>query len=171
LNELISVIIPLYNKQNTIARCINSVCSQEYDNIEIIIVNDGSTDGSLSICREYEKKDKRVKIVNKNNEGVSKARNDALLKSNGKYIFFIDADDMIEKMTLSNLIEKTINNNNAGILVGTNFKEVNNKIKKCNYGNTILSKSNFIEGIIKGEKVGTIWNYLFNKELIGKKYI
>lgn len=77
-DTLLSVIVPVYNGQKYISRCIDSIISQTYKNLEIIIVNDGSNDNTLDICRTLQEKDSRIKIINKENAGVSKARNDAI---------------------------------------------------------------------------------------------
>lgn len=91
-----SLIIPVYNAAAYLHRCIESVLSQTISNFELILVNDGSTDSSLEICLEYEKKDKRIKVINKLNGGVSSARNFGISESRGSFICFIDSDDFLE---------------------------------------------------------------------------
>ena len=93
--ELVSIVVPVYNCENYIERCIKSLLEQTYKNIEIILINDGSKDRSLDICKKYSNIDKRIVIIDKKNEGVSKARNTGIKKSNGKFISFVDADDLI----------------------------------------------------------------------------
>lgn len=100
----ISVIIPVYNAEKYLRKCLNSILNQTYTKLEIILVNDGSKDSSLSICYEYKKKDDRIKIINNDNHGVSYSRNCGISISTGEYIMFIDADDYIE----NNFIEKLI---------------------------------------------------------------
>ena len=94
-NSIISVIIPVYNVEKYLSRCIESVLNQTYRNLEIIIVDDGSTDDSLNICRRYEKKDKRIKVIHQDNGGLSSARNKGLMNSTGEYISFVDSDDWL----------------------------------------------------------------------------
>ena len=99
----VSIIVPVYNAERFISACIDSIINQSYTNIELILVIDGSPDNSASICYKYEKKDKRVIVIEKENGGVSSARNVGILKATGDYISFVDADDeiaptMIEKM-------------------------------------------------------------------------
>jgi glycosyltransferase EpsJ len=91
-----SIIVPVYNCQDYISRCIESVLSQTYKNLELIIVNDGSIDNSLEIIKQYAKEDKRIIVINKKNEGVSKARNVALDKATGHFVCFLDADDYLD---------------------------------------------------------------------------
>lgn len=91
----ISVVIPVYNAEKTIARCLDSILSQSFQNIEVIAVSDGSTDGSLSILREYEKREPRVRLLEKENGGASSARNAGIRAAGGEYLFFVDADDFL----------------------------------------------------------------------------
>lgn len=95
-NKKISVIIPVFNSDKFLNKCLDSVLNQTYTNLEIIVVNDGSTDSSARICDEYASKDKRVKVIHKDNEGVSIARNTALDFATGDYISLIDSDDYID---------------------------------------------------------------------------
>lgn len=100
----ISIIIALYNGEKYIARCLKSILDCESQNIEIIIVNDGSTDNSLTICDSFAKRDSRIKIVTKVNEGVSAARNLGIQYAKGEYIWFVDADDWITKNAINYLL-------------------------------------------------------------------
>lgn len=93
--ELISVIIPIYNVKDYLVECIESVMEQTYKNIEILLIDDGSTDGSAELCDEFEKRDARIKVYHKENGGVSSARNYGLKKATGELIGFLDADDTI----------------------------------------------------------------------------
>lgn len=95
-NPLISVIIPIYNVEKYLHKCVDSVLAQTYKNLEIILVDDGSTDASGQICDEYAAKDSRIKVIHKPNGGVSSARNAGLKVASGEYIGFVDGDDYIE---------------------------------------------------------------------------
>lgn len=103
--DLISVIVPVYNVENYIKFCVDSLLNQTYKNIEIILVDDGSKDSSGSICDYYKKKDDRVVVFHKNNGGLSDARNYGMEKARGKYIAFIDSDDYIDLNYFEKLIE------------------------------------------------------------------
>lgn len=103
---LISVIIPLYNKQDSILKTLNSVLLQSYKNIEIIIIDDGSTDCSLDVVRNIN--DYRLRIISKNNGGVSSARNLGVKESKGKWILFLDADDYLHPMAIEKLLETAL---------------------------------------------------------------
>ena len=107
----VSVIIPVYNVENYLEDCLLSVILQTYKNIEIICVNDGSTDNSLSILEIFAQIDKRIKILNQKNGGVSKARNNGLLNHKGKYVLFLDSDDMLRNDSISKLVDIALKNN------------------------------------------------------------
>jgi glycosyltransferase involved in cell wall biosynthesis len=94
-NPLVSVIIPIYNAEKTLKRCVDSILNQQYTDFELILVNDGSKDRSLAICKEYVAYDSRVILISKENAGVSSARNEGLKKAKGTWITFVDSDDYI----------------------------------------------------------------------------
>ena len=130
MEELVSIVVPIYNTSAYLENCICSILKQDYYNLEIILVNDGSTDNSLSICKKYASKDSRISIINSDNSGVSHARNLGLRMAKGKYICFVDSDDYVMNdyvSYLTNLIKKT----NAEIAVTTemytSFKMISNR--------------------------------------------
>ena len=107
--KLVSVIIPAYNIEDYIGRCLDSIISQTYKNLEIIVVDDGSRDYTGEILDNYAKKDRRIKVIHKENGGVSSARNKGIEAAEGDYIGFIDGDDLIEPgmyKTLVDLLEE-----------------------------------------------------------------
>lgn len=93
---LISLIIPCYNAEQTLRKCLYSVIRQSYNNLEVILIDDGSTDGSAKIYEEFRLKDKRIKILKQDNAGVAKARNNGVEAATGEYICFVDSDDWVE---------------------------------------------------------------------------
>ena len=105
---LISVIIPIYNIESYVNKCIESIRNQSYENLEIITVNDGSTDGSRQILERQAGEDSRIKIVNTSNQGISLARENGLKKASGEYICFVDGDDYIEVDTINQLYQKML---------------------------------------------------------------
>lgn len=103
----ISIIIPIYNTARFLRQCLDSILKQDLKNIEVILVNDGSTDNSLKICRKYEEKDSRIKVIDKINEGVEKARIDGYKIATGKYVIYIDSDDWLSnRKVLSTMYNK-----------------------------------------------------------------
>lgn len=103
--EKVSIIVPVYNAESSIGYCLNSITSQTYTNLEIILVNDGSTDRSLQICKNYEAIDKRIMVIDQKNGGVSHARNTGLLYATGTYVEFVDSDDCIALNMVEKLVE------------------------------------------------------------------
>ncbi len=109
-DTLISVILPIYNVEKFLENCIESIINQTYKNLEIILVNDGSTDESGKICDKFKKKDKRIKVIHKRNGGLSDARNAGMKISKGKYITFVDSDDLVHKQYIETLWNLIVNN-------------------------------------------------------------
>lgn len=105
-NQLISVIVPVYNVKNDVEACLRSICAQSYENLEIIVVDDGSTDGSGEICDTMAKEDSRIKIYHTENNGLSAARNKGLSHCKGDYIGFIDSDDAIHEYMFEALLKE-----------------------------------------------------------------
>ena len=104
LKSLISIVIPVYNVEKYLEKCLQSVQNQTYNHFEVILVNDGSTDSSLSICEKFVNQDKRFSVFSKENGGMSSARNFGIKKAKGSFITFVDSDDYIVKDYLSHLV-------------------------------------------------------------------
>lgn len=119
--DLISVIVPVYNVEKYLEKCVQSIINQTYENLEIILVDDGATDNSGKICDEFAKKDSRIKVIHKENGGLSDARNFGLDIATGKYISFIDSDDFVNKR-LFEILHKEIIKNDYDIAFCDYFK-------------------------------------------------
>ena len=120
MDELISVIVPIYNTEKYLVECVESIRKQTYSNIEIILVDDGSTDASIEICDEFAEKDSRVRVFHKENEGVAVARNFGIQQSNGQYVVIVDSDDVaVDKMI--EVLYTQIKENDADIAVGNYY--------------------------------------------------
>ena len=144
MKDLISVIVPIYNVEKLLPRCIESIANQTYKNLEIILVNDGSPDNSGKICDEYAKKDNRIKVIHKENGGLSDARNKGLDSALGNYIMFVDSDDYINPLMAEILYENLISNN-ADLSI-CNYKKVNNSdMHKVDKNSQVLNVYNKIE--------------------------
>ena len=122
-SEKISIIVPVYNAENYLRRCIDSILEQTYTNFELLLINDGSTDGSAKILEEVKESDSRIRVVHKKNEGVSATRNLGLKLVTGDYITFIDSDDFVDKLYLE-VLYKSLTENDADIASG-NFASFN----------------------------------------------
>ena len=114
---LISVIVPIYNVAKYLPRCVDSICNQTYQNLEIILVDDGSTDNSLEICNQYADEDKRIRVLHQENKGVSSARNLGLDNVTGEFVTFVDADDWLVAHYVQRLFE-LIQTYHADIAIG-----------------------------------------------------
>ena len=127
MEELISVVVPVYNVEKYIDKCINSIINQTYKNLEIILVDDGSPDNCGKICDEYAKKDNRIKVTHKENGGVSSARNIGIKNATGDWLTFVDADDWIENNFVEQLLKIGNQENAEIVLCGYNRVNRNNK--------------------------------------------
>ena len=123
MNDKISVIVPIYKVEDYLDRCIESIVGQTYSNLEIILVDDGSPDSCPQLCDEYAKKDSRIKVIHKQNGGVSSARNEGLKFAHGEYIGFVDPDDYVHPSMYEKLID-CIHKNQCQIAV-CRFSHVN----------------------------------------------
>lgn len=178
----VSIIIPVYNVEKYLRKCLDSVVNQTCKDIEIIIINDGSTDNSLEICKEYSKNDPRIELIDKKNEGVSKARNTGLACATGEYVCFVDSDDWIEL----NMIEKLYNSsviNNADFCMCNYIKENGTQseyIKANIYKEVLIGseiKDNLLIPLIERddnekehalEGFRTPWGKFFRRQIIDK---
>lgn len=170
MGKLVSLIVPVYNVEKYLPSCIESIMAQSYENLEIILVDDGSTDSSGDICDKYSKIDNRIKVIHKENQGVSAARNRGLQNSNGHYIGFIDSDDYIEKDMIKTLVGNIKKyNSNISICGYKIFYDNTEKIKLSDTDKHTLqlSSEEALEIIFKTNKInGFLWNKLFEKEII-----
>lgn len=114
MNDLITIIVPIYNVENYLQRCINSLINQTYHNIEILLINDGSKDNSLSICQENCLKDSRIKLISQQNHGLAYTRNVGIQNATGKYVMFVDSDDYIHPQ-MAEILYKNLITENAEI--------------------------------------------------------
>lgn len=175
--ELVSIVVPIYNMGNSLEVCVNSLLNQNYYNIEIILVDDGSKDNSLEVCNELKKRDRRIRVYHTENRGSGPARNMGIEKSNGQYIYFPDADDKLEKDAISILVNAMSNGKYDLVVFG--YKSIDVK------GNVVLKKqysdmkrkgeivrqdySDYVGSTRKYGIQGAPWNKFFDLNVI-KKY-
>ena len=105
---MVSIIVPIYNAEKKLRRCVESILSQTFSDFELILVNDGSIDNSLKICEKYALNDKRIKIISQENKGIVSARKKGIENSTGEYIIFVDSDDWIDLKMVDKLYNKAI---------------------------------------------------------------
>ncbi|MDU4937967.1 MAG: glycosyltransferase family 2 protein [Clostridium sp.] len=168
MGDLISIIIPVYNVRNYIEKCLYSVINQTYSNIEIIIVDDGSTDGSSEVCDEIASKDNRIKVIHKENGGLSDARNKGIENANGEYILFLDSDDWVKKSWCERMYE-LLKENDADISVCNYYKVISEEEILENDEIKIKHMDNIeaLNNIYTEDNVQYIlaWNKLYKKSL------
>lgn len=164
--SLVSIIIPIYNVENYLQQCIDSLLNQSHSQLEIILIDDGSTDRSPQICDENEKKDSRIKVIHKQNAGAASARNVGLDVATGEYICFIDSDDYIKE----NYVEKLLyflEGNNADVSVCSYLYLYKDAIEH-EYMDPIgvVSEKEFIRRFLTDWKCGLLWNKMFKATLM-----
>ena len=143
---MVSIILPIYNKQRELKQCLESILTQTYKDIEIILVNDGSKDSSKDICEKFLEKDNRIKLINKKNEGVELARITGLENANGNYITFVDPDDWIPNNAVE-LLVKAIKMENADVSFGRycrvmdKYALIRKEVKSNIYNNLVIEKA------------------------------
>lgn len=167
MNPLLSIITPVYNVESYLDRCVRSILFQSYSHIELILIDDGSTDGSSAICDEWSKKDERVTVIHKNNGGVSSARNAGLEIVKGDYLTFVDPDDFIDKDTYTSNMSYLLTHQEVDILQYPYCHYINeNEILKYHKPNSTLIMG--AESIFKNWWSGSpleyvIWNKIYKR--------
>lgn len=159
---VLSVIIPVYNVKQYLSKCLESVLCQKFNKLEVVIIDDGSTDGSSSICDRYAEKDRRVRVFHQSNGGVSKARNLGIRRSIGKYICFIDSDDWIDDGYFDVFNNINIDIDSYDIFNPPFFDEKYRKIVKVN-NNCFY---NTVDDYVKGENTLTFGRIFIRREMI-----
>lgn len=193
-NPLVSIIVPVYNAQKGLSRCLESICSQTYQELEIIVLNDGSTDDSLAICEQFRAKDPRLVVVDKENEGVSRTRNAGLALAQGDYIQFADSDDVLDPDYTQNLVQAALEHS-ADLVIAPYWMVIPSNSSKTGHALETLQESLGIEpeapktevhkygflpqGVYSREDYarrlmqqpasfyyGVLWNKLYRREII-----
>ena len=172
-NKLVSVIIPVYNAEKFLEDSINSVINQTYKNIEIILVDDGSDDGSASICKSFCEKDVRVKYFYKANGGASSSRNYGIEKAEGYYITFVDSDDKMICNCVERMVEATESTQSDLCVCGYEVLKAGGKMENPAPSDIISGQKNianyFSKHFLKGV-TSSVWGKLYKKEMIYKKF-
>lgn len=169
--KLVSIIVPIYNIELFLQKCIDSIRTQTYENIEIILVDDGSQDNSIQICKKNRMLDKRIQIVHQENAGLSAARNKGLALAKGEYIFFVDGDDWIETDTIRQLLLLAEQYHSDIVTCGINEIYQDGEVKSSKERDIVnLTNIEAIEMLLKqGDLIGTVvWNKLYRNKLFKK---
>lgn len=167
---LVSVIIPIYNLGACLKRCLNSILRQTYANLQIIVVDDGSTDDSLSLLKKYAQLDDRIELVCQDNQGVSTARNNGLLIARGEFVMFVDGDDWVDADAILKMYSVIISNNLDVVCSGFIFEDVENSRSRVA---TIKEKCLFVYGedilryYLRGIGLwASVWGRLYRKSFL-----
>ena len=163
---LISVIVPVYKVEEYLCQCIDSILSQDYDNLEVILVDDGSPDGCGRICDEYAKKDGRVKVIHQENRGVSEARNAALNIATGEFFGFVDSDDWILPQMYSRMMSSVLMDASDICICGKTVVFPNKSIKDPEVPDRIvLERDQALDLLFEDRITSHLWSKLFRREL------
>lgn len=160
----ISVIVPVYNVEKYLNRCIDSILAQTFKDFEVLLIDDGSTDQSGKICDEYAEKDERVRVFHKKNGGVASARQLGTEKARGEYSIHTDGDDWIEAMMLEQMYN-AITNNKSDILIADFFIDAKGKSKYTEQQSISMKPLDVLRNILCGQLMGCLWNKLIRHSL------
>ena len=171
---VISIVVPIYNVEKWLSRCIDSILNQPFQKIELILVNDGSPDKCGEICDYYEKKDNRIRVIHKENGGLSSARNAGIKVATGKYIVFIDPDDQISKDYLIKLYNIAENHTCDAVISGYTTVPTDNNIIPYFKLDTVMNGKDFVlssTNIHSKNDLCYVWRYIYNLTIIKMKNI
>ena len=166
-NPLVSIIIPVYNAEKYLRRCLDSIINQTYQDIEVILVDDGSKDTSGSICDEYAAKDLRIKVVHEENRGVSSTRQTGLMNSKGIFVIHVDPDDWIESNMIQELLNKAVQDN-VDIVMCDFMKEFSTNHSLFSQKPTSLERDDLLMDLLYNKIWGSCCNKLIRRECFEK---
>lgn len=171
--SLISVIVPIYKVQDFINECIEAIVNQTYSNLEIILVDDGSPDSCPIICDDWAKKDSRIKVIHKQNGGLSSARNAGLNAASGEFVSFVDSDDFLCKDALENLYDRIVENDKICIVSGMIYRYQDEKTsvfrKEWQISEEkIMTANEFFLATMRQTVSYTVWNKLYRKTVVDR---
>lgn len=169
---LVSIIIPIYNAEKQIERCLCSIRNQTYKNIEVLMVNDGSTDHTLQILSKYEEKDTRFRLINKGNTGVSDSRNIGMKEAKGKYLQFVDGDDWITS-NATELLVTVAENHDCDMVISDYYRVIKHKIytRRCKSTEGNKTREEFAKTMMEAPAnfyYGVMWNKFFKTDIVRK---
>lgn len=182
MKTYLSVIIPVYNVENHLRKCLDSILNQTFKDLELILVNDGSTDGSATICEEYAEKDTRIKVIHQANSGVSAARNKGIGVATGEYLTFVDSDDWVENTMYEEMLKIAFQQPKTDVLM-CDFKnvsvastqEISAEIRAGHYSKHEIV-ANLYPTLLATENFGripiiSVWSCLFKRSFLIKENI
>ena len=171
----VSIIVPVYNRGKALRRCVHSILNQDYRDIEVILVDDGSKDSSFKIISEFARKDDRVIAIHKENGGVSSTRNKALSVASGDYVQFLDADDWLP-FDSTKLLVREMEEKDVGMVVGDFYRVVGNKVSKKGsiHEAGVITRNEYADKMMLTPAdfyYGVLWNKLYRRDIIEKHHL
>ena len=172
MKPMVSIIVPIYNAEKYLNRCIDSILNQEYNNFELLLVNDGSSDSSGAICDAYAAADTRVRVIHKPNTGVSDTRNTAIRQAKGTYLQFLDSDDWITP-DATKLLVRAATEHNCDLVISDFYRVVGERVshKGDIEDDGVLTREEFAEHMMENPAdfyYGVLWNKLYRRDLVEK---
>lgn len=169
-NPLVSIIVPVYNGERTIERCLRSIQNQSYSNIEVLVADDGSTDHSAAVIQRYASEDARFHYIKKENTGVSDSRNLAMSLASGEYLQFVDCDDWIVKQATESFV-KTAMNYGCDMVISDYYRVIGRRILEKGHipGSAVITKMKYAEYMMEAPAnfyFGVLWNKFFRADII-----
>jgi glycosyltransferase involved in cell wall biosynthesis len=168
MEKIISVIVPVYNVEQYLSKCLDSILGQTFSDFELILVNDGSSDLSGKLCEKYAETDNRIKVIHQKNGGLSKARNSGIDVASGNYLAFIDSDDWVNENMLMEMYQQAKQNNADIVIAGHYIVELDGTIEICNRLNKqrLLSRLEATSLILADDEINSFaWDKMYKKEL------
>lgn len=161
---MVSILVPVYNAEKFLDGCVQSILSQTYNDLQIVLIDDGSKDNSWSLCQDYASRDARIEVYHQDNQGVAETRNQLLSKARGDYVLFVDADDWIEPDMVEFLINKAKENEAEVTVCGM---VINNSTVRKEYTESILNQEECVRAFLfHSELRGSLWNKLVATSLL-----
>lgn len=174
-NPLVSIVVPVYNAEAYLPRCLNSICRQTWPSIEVWLVNDGSTDGSLTLCRETAAEDSRFHVIDKPNSGASDSRNAGLNAAAGKYIQFVDSDDFLTSNATETLVHRA-ESTGADLIVAHFYRDFEDR--QVHQGHIrderVMTRAEYAEEMMKAPSnfyYGVLWNKLYRRNIVEANHL
>ena len=175
MEPTVSIIVPVYNAENTIPRCIESILNQEYSDFELLLVNDGSTDGSGAVCDAYAARDARVRVIHKENTGVSDTRNTALDQARGAYLQFLDSDDWITPEATASLV-RAAEDHQCDLVISDFYRVVGERVSQKGDidDDGVMTREEYAAHMMENPAdfyYGVLWNKLYRRSIVEKHHL
>ena len=174
-DPVVSIIVPVYNAEKTLCRCVDSIRKQEYGDFELLLVDDGSQDSSGSLCDSYAAEDERIRVIHKKNGGVSAARNEALSQARGEFLQFVDSDDWLAPEA-TKLMVRTARENSCDLVIADFYRVSGDRISHKGEIDEegVMSREEFAAHMMENPAdyyYGVLWNKLFRRELVEREHL